>query len=114
MNSKAFITVPANRGINISLLYAISENGIVGCTMVDGAFNGDRFLAFIDTVLASYFERHRNHVLVMDNCRFHHKAEVISAFNQRNIFYRFLQPYTPMLNLIEEFFGYLEAVYMSR
>ena len=47
----------------------------------------------------------------MDNCRFHHSVDVIRILTANNINYKFLPPYSPQLNPIEEFFGELKANY---
>ena len=39
-NTTGFITVPANKEINISLMCAIGLNGVIGFNIVDGAYNG--------------------------------------------------------------------------
>lgn len=50
-NTKAFVEVPANRGINRSLMCAISNTGIVAAKYKEGAWNGPSFMNFITEVL---------------------------------------------------------------
>lgn len=113
INTKAFITVPANRGQNISLMAAISINGVICFEMQDGAYNGDGFINFITAQLIPYFRSNPDHVLIMDNCRFHHRNDVLRLLNQHEIIFKFLPPYSPQLNPIEEFFSELKANYRS-
>jgi len=47
----------------------------------------------------------------MDNCRFHHSVEVLRILYQNGITYKFLKPYFPQLNYIDEFFAELKANY---
>ena len=47
----------------------------------------------------------------MDNCRFHHRFDVLRLLNGRKILYKFISPYSPQLNPIEEFFGALKVNY---
>lgn len=113
VGQKAYITVPANRGQNISLMAAISISGIVGYELRDGAFNRESFGVFISEKLITYFRENPGSILVMDNCSFHHCAEILSLLSSNNISYRFLPAYSPQLNPIEEFFGELKANYES-
>ena len=47
----------------------------------------------------------------MDNCRFHHSQEVLRVLNEFRISFKFLPPYSPQLNPIEEYFGEIKANY---
>lgn len=49
----------------------------------------------------------------MDNAKFHHSPEVITWFAENEISYRFLPPYSPELNPIEEFFSALKTAYSN-
>ena len=64
-NTKAFITVPANKGINISLMYVISLNGVIEFNIVDGAVSGDIFINFINDKLVPYFTVNRDSILIL-------------------------------------------------
>ena len=66
-NSKAYVVVSGNKGINISLMASISINEIVGFYIIDGACNGDSFIDFILTKLVTYFERNKEKLVIMDN-----------------------------------------------
>jgi len=112
-NTKAFAMFPANKGVNISLLAAIDINGVIAFELTDGAYNGTRFINFINEKLVPYFKRNANSILVMDNCRFHHSRDVIKLLTMKNISHKFLPPYSPQLNPIEEFFGELKANYKA-
>jgi len=110
-NMKAFAMFPANKGVNISLMAAIDVNGVISYDLKDGAYNGMAFINFISMKLVPYFLSNPNSVLIMDNCRFHHSADVIKMLCSNKIKYKFLPPYSPQLNPIEEFFGELKANY---
>jgi len=112
-NSKAYIMTPANKGINISLMAAIGMSGVIAYQLRDGAYNGDSFLLFIQSQLLSYFRDHPHSIILMDNCRFHHRSDILRVFNENNIIYKFLPPYSPHLNPIEEYFGELKATYKA-
>jgi hypothetical protein len=84
-NTKAYAVVRANRGTNQSLMCAIDINGVVGYKKISGSFNGEKFKTLIETKLLPYFMNHRGSILVMENCRFHHRAEVLRLLNQNGI-----------------------------
>ena len=110
-NTKAYLTVPANKGINISLMCAINKDNVIGFEIIDGAFNGDIFKTYTDNHLVPFFNANRDSILILDNCRFHHRHDVIRLLRQFNIGYRFLPPYSPQLNPIEEFFASVKGRY---
>ncbi|XP_065670352.1 uncharacterized protein LOC136088977 [Hydra vulgaris] len=112
-NTKCFVTVPANRGKNVSLMAAITVNGILSFKIVDGAYNGDIFCDFITNNLRPYFLTNPHFVLVLDNCAFHRRRDVIDLLGQSNVSVYFLPPYSPQLNPIEEYFSCLKANYTS-
>ena len=110
-NTKAYSVAKANRGTNQSLMCAIDVNGVVCFEIISGAYNGETFKKFIQMKLVAYFTAHRNSILIMDNCRFHHRQDVLRLFNENMIAYKFIPPYSPQLNPIEEFFSSLKAHY---
>ena len=112
-NTKCFVTVPANRGSNISLMTAINTRGIVAHEIKEGAYNGTLFIDFISNKLKSHFEAHPHDVLIMDNCAFHHRRDVVELLNDLRISFKFLPAYSPQLNPIEEYFSHLKSKYVS-
>ncbi|PVU90613.1 hypothetical protein BB561_004807, partial [Smittium simulii] len=60
-----------------------------------------------------YFEKNPNAVLIMDNCRFHHRLDVKRVLIKKRIDFKFLTPYSPQLNSIEEVFGAIKARYID-
>lgn len=113
VNSKCFSTVPANKNTNISLLLAINYEGLIGYRIKEGAYNGDDFITFISFELVHHFIKNRNDVLIMDNCRFHHRLDVKHYLTTNNINFLYLPAYSPQLNPIEEYFSHLKAKYTS-
>lgn len=81
-NKKSFVTVPANKFNNISLLCCISENGIVGFELKEGAFDSISFMSFVEIILFPYFLTKNDCILVIDNARFHHTADVRNLFSE--------------------------------
>jgi transposase len=113
VNSKCYITVPGNKNTNISLLLAIKINGVVGYQIKEGGFNGDDLINFFRNKLLVHFNNFRNDILVMDNCRFHHRHDVKEYLIENRINFLYLPAYSPQLNPIEEYFSHLKAKYTS-
>ena len=111
VNSKAYVTVQSNRGANTSVLVAIDKNGVIAYEYKSGAFNTATFLHFLENKLAPYFYQHPNKVLVMDNVAFHKSASIKEFFQSKRIVQKFITPYFPELNQIEEFFSMLKSRY---
>ena len=65
----AHIIVPSNRGINVSLLCAISYGGVVCFSSKKGAFNSADFTEFIESNLRPRLNNYMNYYLIMDNFR---------------------------------------------
>jgi transposase/arginine repressor len=112
-NVKAVAMFPANKGVNISLMAAIDINGVIASELKDGAYNGMSFINFISDKLLRYFKSNPDSVLIMDNCRFHHSMDVTRLLSTNHVNYKFLPPYSPQLNPIEEFFGELKSNYKN-
>lgn len=112
---RATIDVPGQRGGNITMCAAISENGILTHIPHLGPYNTQHLLTFLDTLYRDIIpenERgltgdHLNkHVVVCDNVRFHHSDVVRQWFAAHDrILVEYLPPYSPFLNPIEEFFS---------
>ncbi|XP_065675473.1 uncharacterized protein LOC136091693 [Hydra vulgaris] len=112
LNIKAFVAVPANKSVNKSLICAIDYNGIIGYKYRTGSYNGTEFINFI-SVLAPYFASHPNSILIMDNARIHKTHEVQRVLSSFNIPFKFIVPYSPELNPIEEFFSMFKSRYCA-
>ncbi|KAF7691504.1 hypothetical protein CDIK_2557 [Cucumispora dikerogammari] len=113
VNTKAYSVVRANRGTNQSFMCAIDINDIIVSDIITEAYDGDKLKIFIDNELLLYFLNNRKFILIMDNCRFHHRADVLRLLNQSGIEYRFSPAYSSQLNPIEEFFNSIKARYKT-
>lgn len=109
MNAKAYKFVRANRGQNISCMVTIKNTGIIAFEIKDGLYDEDSFLQYINEKLSLHFINNPSDILIMDNCRFHYRRDVIELLQRKNISYLFLPPYSPQLNPIEEYFSYFKA-----
>ena len=97
----------------VSVLPAYTVDGYIAATTFKGTCNADVFQSFIiDDVLPlmNPFPAPRS-VLVMDNASIHHTNidTIRDACEAKGVHIRFLPPYSPDLNLIEESFIDLKA-----
>jgi transposase len=76
--------------------------------ILDGPMNGDAFLAYIEQVLVPTLDP--GDLVVMDNLPAHRRAGVRAAINAAGARMRFLPPYSPDFNPIENAFAKLKAL----
>jgi len=99
-------TYGKHQGVKLlgTLDYASGEIFVIESDRYDAA----TFLFFLQQVLAKY--PGKKLVMILDNARIHH-ANLLQPFlesNKDRIKFVFLPPYSPNLNLIEEFWGWLK------
>ncbi len=106
---------PGQRGANITMCAAISENGVSTHIPHIGSYNTQLLLAFLNTLYRDLNPEQEtglvrphlpNYVVVWDNVSFHRTYIVRDWFAaHKRITVEFLPPYSPFLNTIEEFFS---------
>ncbi|KAG0435625.1 Transposable element Tc3 transposase [Dictyocoela muelleri] len=106
-NTKAFSNVINSKGVNVSLLCAITSAGVLAHEIVIGSFKSSDILEFIESKLATLELNDRKYI-IEDNASIHKTAEVREALNRKNFILMFLTSYSPQLNPIEEFFSCLK------
>ena len=72
------------------------------------ALNGLSFLAYVEQILAPTLRR--GDIVIMDNVSVHKVVGVREAIEARGAILRYLPPYSPDLNPIEQFFSKLKAI----
>ncbi len=98
--SRAPGTRPANRGKNVTVIAAIGlMTGVIANRTYEGAMNTTRFLAWLDESLLPRLQP--GMVVVMDNLRVHHVADVRLLVEAAGCRLVYLPPYSPDLNPIE-------------
>jgi transposase len=76
--------------------------------VIDGAVNGDIFLAYVRQVLVPTLQL--GDIVVMDNLSSHKVAGVRAAIEAVGAELRYLPPYSPDLNPIEQLFAKLKTL----
>ena len=83
------------------------ETGEIFC-VEEERYDAQVFLGFLKKLLAKY--PGQRIVMILDNAKIHH-AKLLTPFLKENEYVLelvFLPPYSPNLNLIEEFWGWLK------
>ncbi len=95
---RAIVNVPGQRGGNITLCAAITQNGVLHV----GPYNTALILTFLDqlhNITAANQIDHMQYIVVWDNVSFHRSALVQNWFQQHPHFtVLYLPPYSPFLN----------------
>ncbi|KAF7685265.1 hypothetical protein CDIK_3986 [Cucumispora dikerogammari] len=94
--------------MNISLMCAILTGGVIRYQIRDGAFNGDLFISYLQESIVLYFITKPDSILIMDNCRFHYRLSVKRFLIKKCVNFKYLPPYSPQLNPIEECFSVIK------
>ncbi len=99
--------VPHGHWKTITLVAALRHNKMVAPMVIDGAMNGEIFLAYVEQCLAPTLKR--NDMVVMDNLPAHKVPGVKDAIEAAGATLRYLPPYSPDLNPIEMPFSKFKA-----
>jgi transposase len=100
--------VPHGRWQATTFVGAIRTSGMTAPMVIDGAMNGDLFLAYVQQQLVPTL--HRGDIVVMDNLSSHKKPGVREAISQAGATLAYLPPYSPDLNPIELAFSKLKTL----
>jgi transposase len=101
-------SVPDSHGGTITLLGALSKDGLVAVMTIDGGTSGDVFLSYVEAVLGP--ELRPGDLVVLDNLGAHKDARVVAAFAARGVEVKYLPPYSPDFNPIEYAWSKLKAL----
>jgi len=94
--------MPFGHWKRLSVLGAISLDGIVATMSVDAATDSAVFAAYLDAMLLPTLRQDKpDAVLVMDNLRAHKTPEVQAVLDRSGFAYRYLPSYSPDLSPIE-------------
>jgi transposase len=86
----------------------LTTRGFVAPYVLDGPMNGATFRAWTEQMLAP--ELRPGDIVIMDNLAAHKVAGIAKAIADRGAELRFLPPYSPDLNPIEQAFAKLKAL----
>jgi transposase len=92
----------------MTILGAMSLNGVVAAMTIEEATDGDIFLAFIEQVLCPVLKQ--GDVVVMDNLSSHKSAAVRASIETAGAELIYLPPYSPDFNPIEKAWAKLKEL----
>jgi transposase len=109
--ARLMASIPHGHWKTTTFIGALRAEGLVAPMVVDGAVNGDIFLAYVDQVLAPTLRP--GDIVIMDNLSSHKIEGVRAAIEAKGAELRYLPPYSPDLNPIEQLFAKLKALLRS-
>jgi transposase len=90
-----------------TVVAGLRVEGLTATAVFDGPLDNPTFLAYVEQVLVPTLQP--GDVVVLDNLAMHKQAEVQAAIEGAGARLRFLPPYSPDLNPIEQAFAKLKA-----
>jgi len=100
-------SVPHGHWKTTTFTGALRLSGMTAPMVLDGPMNGAAFLAYVEQMLAPTLEP--GDIVIMDNLPAHKSAAVRDAIETAGAELRFLPPYSPDFNPIENAFAKLKA-----
>lgn len=96
---RALGTNPVSKGKLLTLIGAISLNGMMGCMTFEGGTKKEIFITYIKDVLSP--DLREGNIVIMDNLSAHKSNEIREIIESKGAFLVYLPRYSPDLNPIE-------------
>ena len=103
--------VPHGHWKTTTFVGGLTSRGFIAPYVTDGAMNGTLFKAWVEQMLAPALRP--GDIVIMDNLPAHKVAGIREAIEARGAELRYLPPYSPDLNPIEQAFAKLKALLRS-
>ncbi|KAF7697483.1 hypothetical protein CDIK_1690 [Cucumispora dikerogammari] len=101
-----FINVPDIKSQNISVIAAANKYGMIPCHINNKPVTGEDFKTYLLHLKIKLHESDiDNPVYLLDNARIYHYKGLVKVLNSEGIVLKYLSPYSPMLNIIENCFS---------
>ena len=100
--------VPHGHWKTTTFIAALRRGGMTAPCVIDGAMNGDLFVAYVGQMLVPTLRT--GDVVVMDNLACHKRAEVRTLIEGAGCRLLYLPPYSPDFNPIEPAYAKLKAL----
>ena len=101
--------VPWGHWRRLTVIGALSVDGVVASMSIAAATSTIVFLAFVEQVLVPALRERPGAVVVLDNLAAHKAERVRAALEAAGLSYRYLPPYSPDFNPIEQAWSKLKA-----
>jgi transposase len=102
-------TVPRGRWGRVTVIGALALDGVVASMSVAAATSTAVFLAYAEQLLVPALRDRPDAIVVMDNLAAHKAEAVRSALDRAGLGHRYLPPYSPDLNPIEQAWSKLKT-----
>lgn len=102
------MSVPYGHWKTTTFVAGLRHDRIDAPCVIDGPMNGELFLAYVEQFLAPTLSP--GDIVVMDNLPAHKVKGIAEAIAARGAELRYLPPYSPDLNPIEQMFAKLKAL----
>ena len=100
--------VPYGHWQTTTFLAGLRHDGITAPLVLDGPINGESFLAYVEQFLVPTLRP--GDIVLLDNLTSHKVAGVAEAIAAAGATVRYLPPYSPDLNPIEQLFAKIKAL----
>lgn len=100
--------VPHGHWKTTTFIGALRASGLTAPAVFDGAINGESFMAYVQQVLVPTLRP--GDIVILDNLSSHKIEGVREAIEAVGATVRYLPPYSPDLNPIEQLFAKLKAL----
>jgi transposase len=101
-------SVPHGHWKTTTFIGALRANGLTAPAVFDGAINAESFLAYVQQMLVPTLKP--GDIVILDNLSSHKVEGVRAAIEAAGAEVRYLPPYSPDLNPIEQMFAKLKAL----
>jgi transposase len=98
---------PGRKGSRLSVIGALSLERFLGGLEVRGSVNGDVFEVFVTEILLPHVKPGK--IVLLDNVPFHHREGIQELIEAQGATVKFLPPYSPEFNPIEECWSKVKA-----
>ncbi|HEY7418140.1 MAG TPA: IS630 family transposase, partial [Ktedonobacteraceae bacterium] len=105
--TRAYGSVPQNRRANITLVAALSLQGMGEAFLLEGSADTTMFELYVEQILAPSLQA--GQIVILDNLNTHTGAKVRQAIEAQGCQLLFLPSYSPDFSSIEEAFSQLKA-----
>jgi transposase len=106
---RALGKVPCGHWERLTVIGALTLDGVAASMSIAAATTGAVFLAFVEQVLLPALRQRPDAIVVMDNLGAHKAERVRRVLEAAKIAYRYLPSYSPDLNPIEPCWSKLKA-----
>ena len=106
---RAIGKIPHGQWQRLTVIGALALDGVVAAMSIAAATGTAVFLAFAEQVLVPALKERPEAIVVMDNLPAHKAEAVRSALDRAGLGHRYLPPYSPDLNPIEQAWSKLKT-----